>query len=263
MDQKITAAVGQGGANKAADVKIVQQLLNKVRPSWGGPTIKLNEDGISGPKTIKAIRDVQEFQYGTVFFPDGRVDVNQRTLRRLNHMAQSSEVPGASPAVDVGLVAHLRQPTNMVCWATAATMLMSARDRSSYSIRTAMGKADRVDPTDGYVNMFDTNTGLPPNRTGPFTRACGLRVGPAASFSVQGFARLMRANGALGIVGLSPFLHIRVITKMSGDGTVFGTRMLVLDPGTSKPYEEVFITFTERYEAAAGVSARMDQIWHK
>jgi hypothetical protein len=263
MDQRISASVGQGGVNRAADVRTVQSLLNKVRPSWGGPAVKLVEDGVCGPRTIAAIRDMQQFQYGTVFFPDGRVDVNQRTLRRLNHMAGSREVPGANPAVDVGLVAHLRQPTNMVCWATAATMLMSARDRTSYSIRTAMGKADAVDPTDGYVNMFDTNTGLAPARTGPFTRACGLRVGPAASFSVAGFANLMRADGALGIVGLSPFLHIRVITRMSGDGTVFGTRMMVLDPGTARPYDEIFITFTERYEAAAGIDARMHQIWHK
>jgi hypothetical protein len=165
--------------------------------------------------------------------------------------------------VDVGLVAHLRQPTNMVCWATAATMLMSARDRSSYSIKTAMGKADAVDPTDGYVRMFETNKGLPPGRTTPFTRACGLHVGPAASFTVEGFGRLMRSHGALGIVGLSPFLHIRVVTKMGGDGTVFGTRLHVLDPGTARPYDEVFITFMERYESAAGVNTRMDQIWHK
>lgn len=39
----------------------------------------------------------------------------------------------------------------------------------------------------------------------------------------------MQRNDALGVVGLSPFLHIRVITEMKGDGTVFGTFMTVHD----------------------------------
>jgi peptidoglycan hydrolase-like protein with peptidoglycan-binding domain len=263
MDLRITASVGAGGTNRQPDVRIVQSLLNKAHPSWGGPVPKLAEDGLIGPKTIAAIRKLQQAQFATIFTPDSKVDPNGRTLRRLNHMAGSREVPGASPGVDVGLVQHLRQPTNMVCWATAATMLMSARDRVSYEIRTAMGMADGVDPAGGYLNMFNTNQGLPPARTGAFTRAGRLKVGPAASFAVPGFAQLMRSHGALGIVALPPFLHIRVITKLSGDGTVFGTIVHVLDPGKNQPYDEVFQTFAERYEAAAGINASMDQIWHK
>ena len=37
----------------------------------------------------------------------------------------------------------------------------------------------------------------------------------------------------------------------------------VHDPGRDAPYTEAFITFTERYEAAATIDSRMDQIWHK
>ena len=50
---------------------------------------------------------------------------------------------------------------------------------------------------------------------------------------------------------------------MKGDGSVFGTFFTVHDPGKTAAYTESFITFTERYEAAATVSDRMDQIWHK
>src|SRR3546814_2882827 len=96
----------------------------------------------------------------------------------------------------------------------------------------------------------------------PISRAIGLRVGPPASFSVRGWRMLMSSNGALGVVGLTPFLHIRVVTEMFGDGSVFGTFFTVHDPGLYKPYVEVFQSFAEQYEDAAYIDHRMDQIWH-
>src|SRR3546814_9137440 len=73
---------------------------------------------------------------------------------------------------------------------------------------------------------------------------------------------LMSSNGALGVVGLTPFLHIRVVTEMFGDGSVFGTFFTVHDPGLYKPYVEVFQSFAEQYEDAAYINHRMDKIWH-
>ena len=74
---------------------------------------------------------------------------------------------------------------------------------------------------------------------------------------------MMQRSGAIGVVGLTPFLHIRVITEMRGDGSVFGTFFTVHDPGKTMPYTEVFVSFSEKYEAAAYVDHRMDQIWHR
>ena len=74
---------------------------------------------------------------------------------------------------------------------------------------------------------------------------------------------MMSRSGAIGVVGLMPFLHIRVITEMRGDGSVFGTFVTVHDPGVARPYTEAFISFSEKYEAAANVNYRMDQIWHR
>src|SRR3546814_2439513 len=77
-----------------------------------------------------------------------------------------------------------------------------------------MTRADSNNPGYGYLTMYQGNKGLPPGDTGRYTRAIGLRVGPAASFSVRGWRMLMSSNGALGVVGLTPFLHIRVVTEM-------------------------------------------------
>src|SRR3546814_5576139 len=73
----------------------------------------------------------------------------------------------------------------MVCWAAAGTMLCSARDRMCAPVEVIMTRADSNDPGYGYLTMYQGNKGLPPGDTGRYTRAIGLRVGPAASFSVR------------------------------------------------------------------------------
>src|SRR3546814_18899871 len=73
---------------------------------------------------------------------------------------------------------------------------------------------------------------------------------------------LMSSNGALGVVGLTPFLHIRVVTEMFGDGIVFGTFFTVHDPGLYKPSVEVFQSFAEQYEDVAYITHRMDKMLH-
>ncbi|MDZ7640009.1 MAG: papain-like cysteine protease family protein [Bryobacterales bacterium] len=263
MPKTISSSVGQGGVNRNADVRTVQELLNKVPQTWGGPMLKLAEDGLIGPKTNAAIRRFQEVQFKQVFNPDGKVDPGKRTIGRLNEIADGSERPGANFRVSVEPISHVRQPSNMTCWAAAGTMLCAARDQMSMPIQVVMGRADANDPGYGYLNLFNTNQGLPPGDTGRYTRAIRLRVGPAASFSVQGWKNLMTNNGALGVVGLTPFLHIRVVSEMFGDGSVYGTSFTVHDPGTAAPYEELFINFANKYEDAANINHRMDQIWHK
>lgn len=70
----IGSSVGEGGANKPADVGKVQTLLNNVRAA------KIVVDQRCGPATIQAIR---EFQKGFLPVPDGRVDPGGRTWKKL------------------------------------------------------------------------------------------------------------------------------------------------------------------------------------
>ncbi len=271
MDKTITASVGAGGANRPADVRTIQEMLNKALPAWGGPSPKLNPDGQCGPLTNAAIRRFQQVQLSTYTAPDGRVDPGMRTLRRLNHIWNVNDPPTGQLRLSAEPLDHLRQPTNMSCWAAAGTMLVNARDRVCRTIETVMQSADSRDPgyvpfpgVAGYLGLFHSPTrGLPPGDTRRYTRSLGLQVGPPACFPVSGWKNLMAHAGAVGVVGLSPFLHIRVISEMKGDGSVFGTFFTVHDPGMSAPYSEAFISFSERYEAAATINSRMDQIWHK
>jgi peptidoglycan hydrolase-like protein with peptidoglycan-binding domain len=102
-DKPITGSVGAGGANAKADVILVQELLNSVPPSEGGPTLLLAEDGIVGPKTQAAIN---KFQSKVLPHPDGRIDPAGPTIKALTGLICDS--PAVLPG-RLGLIARPNQ----------------------------------------------------------------------------------------------------------------------------------------------------------
>jgi len=77
----IQRSVGAGGANQFADVKYIQELLNRQsHPAYNFG--KIGVDGLCGPQTINAIKNFQQnvVKLNTV---DGRVDPNGRTIAAL------------------------------------------------------------------------------------------------------------------------------------------------------------------------------------
>ena len=77
----IVGNVGRGGANRPADVRVVQQFLNQNLTKLT-PLQALKVDGVVGTKTIAAI---EEFQRRIVLMlkPDGRVDPGGKTINLL------------------------------------------------------------------------------------------------------------------------------------------------------------------------------------
>jgi hypothetical protein len=88
----IAASVGAGGKNNREDVAAVQRRLNDL---MNPPRQPLAVDGLSGPKTIRMIRDFQKtvmgFRRG-----DGRVDPDAKTIRGLNDPASEGKWAGMS-----------------------------------------------------------------------------------------------------------------------------------------------------------------------
>lgn len=86
----LSASVGLGGINHRYDVMVVQRLLTQAGCS-PGPI-----DGLCGRRTMAAI---ERFQHGLIAQPDGRVDVNGPTFRRLRTAGQPvPSVRSSSPA---------------------------------------------------------------------------------------------------------------------------------------------------------------------
>lgn len=83
----ILSPVGaRGGVNLEPDVRVVQNLLNRVPHSHGGPYVRLDVDGRCGPRTKKAILEFQVKQVGWSK-ADGRLDPDGPGFRRLKEAA--------------------------------------------------------------------------------------------------------------------------------------------------------------------------------
>src|SRR5687768_8189472 len=69
---EISAAVGADAANRHGDVRVIQDALNQVPPTSGGPVSPLKVDGLCYGKTLAAIRRFQKDACGFKW-PDGRI----------------------------------------------------------------------------------------------------------------------------------------------------------------------------------------------
>lgn len=82
----IGGSVGRNGQNNKEDVKTVQRLLNQQNLT---PLRSLRVDGVAGPATIDTIKHFQSVRVG-MKNPDGRVDPNGKTIKKLNESERSA-----------------------------------------------------------------------------------------------------------------------------------------------------------------------------
>ncbi|AKB28767.1 hypothetical protein MSSIT_2048 [Methanosarcina siciliae T4/M] len=150
-----------------------------------------------------------------------------------------------------GIVPIIAQPSNMTCWATVATMMMSWKDKVSYTIETAMDKAGAT-----YRAMFDANKGLPAADHEAFAAACGMKGEPPMCYTVSGLRGLIELYGPLIVIadetpGGLWAIHARVVRGIYGDGTVDGTFLRINDPAGGRQYTESFRAFSKKFEEVA------------
>lgn len=86
----ITASVGLKGINLPDDVRKIQEALNKIPPSKGGPTVPLAVTGISDERTWQAIHAFQRHHFGWSG-ADGKVDPGRQTLAKINEIIGTNE----------------------------------------------------------------------------------------------------------------------------------------------------------------------------
>lgn len=92
----ITASVGLKGINKPKDIEEVQKALNQLL-NLIQPTRKLDVDGRLGsrPEKSKTVAAIKTFQKKVMHFTnaDGRIDLNGKTHRTINHNLKLSHPP--------------------------------------------------------------------------------------------------------------------------------------------------------------------------
>jgi hypothetical protein len=161
-----------------------------------------------------------------------------------------------------GVVPIIAQPSDMTCWATVATMMVSWRDKTSYTFQKAMDMAGPV-----YRDKFDDNEGLLGIEKDAFLTALGLAGEPPMSYIVSGLKSLLEKHGPLWATtderpGAGFSIHARIITGIFGDGTIDGTSLRINDPAAGKQYTETFKTFMKKFEEVTETGKLRVQIVH-
>jgi Papain-like cysteine protease AvrRpt2 len=91
---------------------------------------------------------------------------------------------------------------------------------------------------------------------------------PMMNLTIAGWVNQLRTRGLLWVgtlnsIGPGAGLHSRIVEAMSGDGTVDGTVMHIVDPAGGRKYQEKFRDFITKYEGAfAQASGDYFQIRH-
>lgn len=232
---------GQGVAG------IQQALVDLGFPLPSSTQLRGDPDGIFGGETATALRS---FQSRNGLSPDAVA--GKKTMEKLDALLPIASLRRATglPHFVPGIKDVIAQPTSMVCWATVHAMMRAWKAQRSMAIRNA---AADVDPS--YGVMVDNNQGMPPTQFIPFLQKAGMDRQPMVNLTVQGWVDLLRSKGLIWVgtmnsIGPGAGLHSRIIEAMSGDGSVSGTYMHIIDPDGGRQYRESYEIFLQKYENA-------------
>jgi hypothetical protein len=142
--------------------------------------------------------------------------------RKKAKTAQAHALDGPAISLNWDDLELVAQPTEVTCWAAAASMVVGWDKQISLTPETVAEIAGRA-----------TNQGLPWNDRASFAAAIGLVAEPPQSYSVEGFRQLLESSGPL-YVGVFPSTggHAIVVTGMYTDGVPdgSGTFIRIADP---------------------------------
>jgi hypothetical protein len=165
--------------------------------------------------------------------------------------SQNSESRAPAPAIDfkvAGKVPAIKQPESMACWATAATIMISWKERKEYEIEEVVARAGKK-----YLAFYEANTGIDGEDKAEFLSALNLRAEAPQTFTVKGWLWLLQNYGPLWVTsedkqGSKFSVHARIVIAISGDGSIENTYLTIIDPQDGSEYRENIDEFTRKYE---------------
>lgn len=143
----------------------------------------------------------------------------------------------------------IKQPTNMVCWATAATMLRSWKQQQKRDIGSVMDEAGFQ-----FRVMFDHNEGLSSEAKQQFLDAMKLKTEPPATYTGPAILNLLKQYGPVWVTttppgGKSFSIHARIVIGITGSDQ--DALLTVADPADGAKHVESITAFTAEMEAIA------------
>jgi Papain-like cysteine protease AvrRpt2 len=157
----------------------------------------------------------------------------------------------------------MKQPTNMVCWATVATLMASWRDQQSY---TLSGYIDGLG--EPWKTKLATNQGLKASEAPQLLATMGMQVETTqANFTAERWEQMLHDFGPLWVTadnnskpdiqGIHAHILVGIHGPSDGDPTVD-----IIDPGVGAEVQMPMSAFVARYEQLANTRYAGLQIRH-
>jgi hypothetical protein len=192
------------------------------------------------PSMQRAIERVPTSDSGhlSVVRPGGTVDITVGSSAAT--VIDASVTPSIVP---------LQQKSNLVCWATAGTIMECWRRKESVTVESVL---DGLGGT--WRSRYDQNRGLSLIDFRAFFTALNLLEDPPLSYTPDGLARLLSEVGPLLAIGDDAIqnnlmVHARIVDSVKGDGTLDGTTVMVADMATTALVPMTFRVFDQLHGA--------------
>jgi hypothetical protein len=237
----IKKARDQGMTDRDSSQTLTEELFSRAigekRPTSDSPT--------KSRSVQRAIDRVSESRSGSLRItrPQGSVELEAK-----NRIGDKALEVAIEPRI-----VPIRQRSAKVCWAAAAAMMRSWQLRAEQTVETVL------DALGGdWRQRFEDDVALRPAELRVLMAALGLVEEGAQTFTPQGLARLLGSGPLLAVgddgVRDNRIVHVRIVTRVSGDGTPGGTRVFAADPadGAESPLE--FSVFARNLEATEAVA---------
>lgn len=145
-----------------------------------------------------------------------------------------------------GKIPELKQPKDMDCWITTATMMLSWRDQENYSIDDALNYlSDTI-----WHHYYENNIGLQNEEQEKFVQALGLREEPPANYMLEAYVDFLKSYGPLWIT-TGHLAHARVLVGVKGDGSYENSSCIFIDPISGKEKDQNALEFVLEFEKEA------------
>lgn len=160
-------------------------------------------------------------------------------------------------AIDVAIdppISPIKQESRLVCWAAGGAMMRSWQMRASQTVETVLEALGG-----DWLARYKRGEGLRPVDFRAFMAALDLVEEAPQSYTPQGLARLLEASGPLltigddGVAG-NQVVHVRIVTRITGDGTPNGTRVMAADSAVGAEVPADFTVFARNLEASEPVA---------
>lgn len=249
----IKNAQADGNLNKQDASKLVKDHIQSSID--GGATVKSNLDNqkeASKPSLAGAAVNAAG-QPGTTVKASRTDSGDGSTSESVEIQPSSSAAPHSDYATVIGTIEPIKQKSDNVCWAAAATMMVNWIQKESLTIEAVMRLAGDV-----YLQKYQADQGLLASEKQDFLDTLAMVSEPPASYTPQKYIDLMKNYGPLWVTVdsstedslFSP--HAEVLIKITSDDTSSGTgtTFTFLDPKTGGETSQSFQEFLKGYEQA-------------